>query len=194
MSRPAGATPERQEIERKYLLDRLPDLPRTAEAYRIEQGYLPPGPDGAGAAGPPSDAPGGGRIRRMIDSAGDVVCTHTIKSGHGVRRTEIERTISPVAFQRAWAESAGSRLLKTRYRVPAGGEGLARARALCPGWSLVWEIDVFDRLELVLAELEIPSVEFEVVFPPWLASHVVREVTDEPAYRNVAIAVQAPAG
>ena len=48
-------------------------------------------------------------------------------------------------------------------------------------------------LDLVLAELEIPYVDFQVVFPPWLASHVVREVTDEPAYRNVAIAVQAPA-
>ena len=191
MSRRAGATPERQEIERKYLLDRLPDLPRTAEAYRIEQGYLPP------------DTPGEGRVRRMVDSAGGVVCTHTIKSGHGVRRTEIERTISPDAFEHAWADSAGSRLLKTRYRVPAAGTGSAAdegiAGAPSPhlgrplGLPLVWEIDVFAGLDLVLAELEIPYVDFQVVFPPWLAPHVVREVTDEPAYRNVAIAVQAPA-
>lgn len=184
MSRRAGATPERQEIERKYLLDRLPDLPRTAEAYRIEQGYLPP------------DTPGEGRVRRMIDSAGGVVCTHTIKSGHGVRRTEVERTISPDAFERAWAESAGSRLLKTRYRVPVAGEGFAAGAGIAgaPSPSLVWEIDVFAGLDLVLAELEIPYVEFEVVFPPWLAPHVVREVTDEPAFRNFAIAGRPPPG
>jgi len=33
------------------------------------------------------------------------------------------------------------------------------------------------------------------VFPPWLAGHVVREVTDEDAYRNYSLAVWGrPAG
>jgi adenylate cyclase len=54
--------------------------------------------------------------------------------------------------------------------------------------SLVWEIDVFSDRDLVLAEIELPADDTAVNLPPWLAPHVVREVTDEAAYVNLNLA------
>ena len=53
------------EIERKYLLDRLPALPKDAEAVRIEQGYLDLETDAGGVdvmTAEPAEV--GGRVRR----------------------------------------------------------------------------------------------------------------------------------
>ncbi len=158
-----------QEIERVFLLDRLPDIPNGAEAVRVEQGYLP-GNDSAG--GEVTE----GRVRRTVDASGTVCCTHTIKRGTGLVRSEVERVISEEEFNRHWPCTAGRRLNKTRYRVPVG--------------ELVWEIDTFDQLNLVLAEVELPSPDAAAPLPEWLSPHVVREVTDEPAYRNYEIAMR----
>ena len=36
--------------------------------------------------------------------------------------------------------------------------------------------------------MELPAADTPVVFPPWLAAYVVREVTDDPAYLNSSLA------
>ncbi|MCP3905381.1 MAG: hypothetical protein GY715_17270 [Planctomycetes bacterium] len=159
------------EIEHKFLLDGMPVLPAGARAVRIEQGYLPPAPDGAALSG---------RIRRAVDADGAVRCTHTIKRGRGVRREEIEREISEECFRREWERADAARLTKTRHRVDAG---------LVGGAPAVWEIDEFDDHDLVYAEIELPSEDAVFEIPPWLAPHVVREVTDEIAYGNASIAL-----
>jgi adenylate cyclase len=171
----------REEIERKYLLDALPVMPEGAEVLRIEQGYLPDTAEQAERADQP---PLEGRLRRTVYADGSVRMTHTVKVGRGVRRTESERTISADEFRRYWPHTEGRRLRKTRYRA-RGAETAA---------SLVWEIDAFDDRDLVLAEVELPSPEAEVAFPAWLRPHVVREVTDDPSYRNYALAVGGSAG
>ncbi len=157
------------EIERVFLLDRLPDLPDGAEAVRVEQGYLPEH-DSAG------EEITEGRVRRTADANGTIRFTHTVKRGVGLVRSETERAITEAEFEHHWPRTDGRRLTKTRYRVPAG--------------ALVWEIDAFDDLELVLAEVELPAPDAAAPLPEWLASHVVREVTDEPAYRNYEIAMR----
>ena len=118
----------------------------------------------------------------MTGPDGVVRCTHTIKRGSGVRRTEIEVEIPEADFERHWPLTAGRRIAKTRHRVPE------------PGTSppLTWEIDDFDGFALVVAEMELPSAGFPVMFPSWLTPHVVREVTDEPSYRNFALATDGP--
>jgi CYTH domain-containing protein len=153
--------PEPLEIERKFLLTSLPALPDRAEAHRMEQGYLPDDP---------------GRLRRSVGPDGIPVCTLTVKSGQGLVRREDERTISEPEFARLWPRTAGRRLAKMRYRVDEGG--------------LVWEIDRYDGLDLVLAEVELPSAETEITVPEWLRPHVVREVTDESEYQNYEIALR----
>ena len=40
-------------------------------------------------------------------------------------------------------------------------------------------------VELVLAEVELPSMDVEVIVPAWLTPYVQREVTNESAYSNV---------
>jgi CYTH domain-containing protein len=147
------------EIERKYLLDGLPSMPAGAEAHRMEQGYFDPV-----------------RLRRAVGPDGAVTCTHTVKTGQGLVRTETEREISHEEFDTLWPRTSGRRLTKTRYRVNDG--------------DLVWEIDTYDRIDLVIAEVELPSPDTNVTIPPWLAPHVVREVTDEPDYQNYELALR----
>ncbi len=157
------------EIERTFLLDSMPALPAGAVVLRIEQGYLP-------QRSPGRDPLAEGRLRRTVHPDGAVVCTHTVKHGEGLVRREAERTITAEEFDRRWPQTAGRRLTKTRYCVPDGG--------------LLWEIDRYDQLDLVLADIELPTPETPVTFPPWLAPHVIRDVTDEPEYRNYRIALR----
>lgn len=155
------------EIERVFLLSAIPPAMPAGEAWRIEQGYLP----AAGESGP-----GGleGRLRRIEQADGCVRYVHTLKRGFGLVREEVEREIDRATFEREWPRTAGRRLRKERTRVPEAG--------------LVWEVDRFLDLPVILAECELPSVDAQLGIPAWLAPVVVREVTDDPAYRNSALA------
>lgn len=151
------------EIERKYLLRAMPKL-EGAELVVIEQGYIP----GQRLRE---------RLRRTRDASGERFF-RTMKLGSGLRRIEVEEECSLELFDRMWPLTEGRRIVKTRHRVSHGG--------------LVWEIDHFDDRELVLAEIELPSETVVAPPPPWLAEWIVRDVTDEPAFTNAAIAEVAP--
>ncbi len=153
------------EIEHKFLLDGTPDIPEGIEKLRLEQGYLPKDFGGSG-----------GRIRRTIHPDGSVSCTRTIKTGHGLVRTEWEERISEAQFQDLWPATEGARIRKTRYQFREG--------------PVVWAVDCFDDLNLVLAEAELPDVATPCPPPPWLAQHIIAEVTDDPQYQNVVLAMQ----
>ena len=158
-----------EEIERVFLLDRLPELPPQAEAWRIEQGYLPDPPAGS--------QPGTyyeGRVRRKVSPGGKESFIHTIKSGQGLVREEVERDLEPSEFAQGWDQTLGRRICKTRHKVAQDG--------------VVWEIDAFDEFPLVMAEVELESAEQTVELPEWLAPRVVRELTEDPRYRNYALA------
>lgn len=160
------------EIERVFLLDRLPELPAGAEPWRIEQGYLPDPPAGER----PADAFYEGRVRRKVSPQGRESFVHTIKQGSGLIREETEVALEATAFAAAWVLTEGRRISKTRHRVREGG--------------LVWEIDEFDDLPLVMAEVELDDPEQPAPFPAWLAPRVVRELTEDPRYRNFALATE----
>jgi adenylate cyclase len=154
------------EIERVFLLSGMPRLPVGTAALRIEQGYLP---------APSSREDLEGRIRRVEHADGSVEHVHTVKVGSGRVRHETERTIDAATFEREWPRTARQRISKTRHVVREG--------------ALAWEIDEFAApAGLVLAEVELPAVDAAVPIPTWLAPVIVREVTDEPAYTNRAIA------
>ena len=156
---PAGA---HLEIERKFLLRELPALPDVAgrRTLEIEQGYIP-----------------GDRVRERIRRArenGQGKWYRTVKLGLGLERLEFEDETTSDTFDALWPLTVGHRIRKRRHAVPEG--------------ELVWEVDQFLDRDLVLAEVEIPSAETPVTVPEWLAPHVVREVTGEPAYQNSALA------
>lgn len=148
------------EIERKYLLRRMPRLDPGAEVREIEQGYLP----GDRLAE---------RVRRVRTPEG-TRWYRTVKLGAGVRRIEVEEATTERIFRVLWTLTRGRRVRKRRYVVPHG--------------DLVWEIDRFRGRRLVLAEVELPAEDTEVEIPEWLRPVLVREVTDDPAYLNLNLA------
>ena len=162
------------EIERRFLLDRVPPLPESARVLVIDQGYLSSQvPVERDAAAPHF---GAGRLRRTKMPDGSIVHTHTIKLGAGERRSEIEREITRAEFELHWPKTQTRRLRKTRYQVHDG--------------TLTWEIDVFDQPSLVLVEVELSSTNTFVKIPAWLEPIIVREVTDDPAFTNANIAAR----
>lgn len=147
------------EIERKYLLSRLPALPE-ATTLTMEQGYIP-----------------GERIverLRMVQEGRRRWYYRTIKVGSGIVRTELEDETTKAIFRQLWPLTEGRRLTKRRHQVVCG--------------DFTWEIDEFTDRDLVLAEIELPSADTPIEFPEWLAPCVEREVTGDPAYLNSTLA------
>ncbi len=147
------------EIERKFLVDRLPS--GLERAQQIEQGYL-----GLGA-----DAQAGVRVRR-VDSTRAFL---TVKGGRGIRRVEVELPLTPEQFAALWPLTEGRRLIKKRYKV-----------ALNQGLSV--DLDLYeDQLAgLITAEVEFPSEAAAKAFEPpsWFGG----EVTGEVKYLNSSLA------
>lgn len=162
------------EIERKFLLRAMPDLPGEWKRVEIEQGYLD-----AAHVSAAEDAEGieyirEGRLRRTMHDDGRVVCTHTIKRGMGLVREESERELSEAELEALWPDTEGMRLRKTRWLWRDG--------------EAEWVVDRFHDVELVLAEVELPSEEHEISIPPLIERVMEREVTDESQYVNSEIA------
>ena len=110
------------------------------------------------------------RIRRRDGSA-----TLTVKSAGGRTRVEEELEIDVERFARLWPLTAGRRLEKTRYEIPAGD-------------GLTIELDVYggSLAGLLVAEVEFDSEDAADAFygPGWFG----REVTDDSRYRNQRLA------
>lgn len=159
--RVATAGHPNREIERKYLLKRMPRLSGLpVEVREIDQGWLP----GERLAE---------RLRRVrVD--GDVRYYRTVKLGSGISRFELEEETDERTFRKLWSLTRGKRVRKLRYRVTDG--------------LFTWEIDRFRGRKLVLAEVELPSEDTEVEPPIWLRRLVVRDVTGEPEYVNINLA------
>jgi CYTH domain-containing protein len=93
----------------------------------------------------------------------------TIKGpNEGIRRQEFEYPIPLADADALLALCEGPLIEKHRHRVVHGG--------------LLWEIDEFHGANagLVVAEVELPSVEHPFEAPPWLG----REVSHDPRYFN----------
>ena len=148
-----------REIERKFLVAGDGWRAAASPGIRYRQGYLSAGADA------------GCTVRVRI---GGERAYLTVKGpAAGAARDEYEYPI-PVADAAEMLErlSAGGVVEKVRHRVPFAGR--------------TWEVDVFagENAPLVVAEVEIESVDAAVKLPPWLGA----EVTDDPRYTNAALA------
>jgi len=147
------------EIERKFLVETVPDL-RDAASVAIEQGYL---------ALATSDGGAEVRLRRKGDEL-----LLTIKGGTGKVRAEEELELDRERFDSLWPLTAGRRVSKRRHLI-----GLDR---------LTVELDVYEgELEgLVVAEIEFADEAQADGFepPPWLG----RELTGDQRYLNERLA------
>jgi CHAD domain-containing protein/CYTH domain-containing protein len=160
-SAPRTASGVPLEIERKYLLTRVPPIASATPPTRIEQGWLP------GAALRE-------RLRRTTAPDGTVHCWRNVKLGPAQARIEIDEGTSRALFDAMWPLTIEARVRKQRHVVREG--------------AYAWEIDVFLDRELVLAVEELSGLDDRPALPDWLAPYVERDVTGEPAYFNSVLA------
>ena len=148
------------EIERKFLLKRVPDNLEKYPRAEIEQGYL-------------AIDSGGHHVR--LRKKGDARSL-TYKRDYGIRREEREIRLTADQFEALWPATAGRRLTKIRYDLPRGKRMI--------------EIDVYGGVHegLVVAEVEFPDeescAEFEA--PDWFGA----EVTGDQRYSNLKLACE----
>lgn len=147
------------EIERKFLVKDEGWRPLADDGTTMEQGYLC-----------------ADRVRtirlRLMDSSARL----TIKgASQGISRSEYEYDI-PVDDAREMLDAlcVHEPIAKTRYRVRNGAH--------------IWEVDVFEGANagLVLAEVELGSVDEEIDMPGWVGE----EVSDDERYFNAYLSRQ----
>jgi CYTH domain-containing protein len=148
------------EIERKFLVPRLPpDLDRRP-VEQVQQGYLAIGDDGVEV-----------RIRRRGERF-----LLTVKGAGDLARVEEEIEIGELRFRALWPLTAGRRIQKRRYRIEHTG-------------AEVIELDVYEGplSGLLTAEVEFESERAASAFEPpaWLGP----EVTGDPRYKNRRLAI-----
>ena len=147
-----------REIERKFLVRKLPAKLESYPAAEISQGYLVSLDDGLQV-----------RLRTS-----DEQYSLTYKRGAGNVREEREVELTAEQFAVLWPATDGKRLVKTRYKIPFDEH--------------VVEIDVYhDKHEgLVVAEVEFDEEEAARNFQPpdWLGD----DVTGDPRYSNQLLA------
>lgn len=150
------------ETELKFLVEKIPDnidletVPRTV----LRQGYVVVCSDGAET-----------RIRSFDNERFEM----TVKSGGTVQRTEQTIKLPKDMFEVLWAQTAGMRVEKTRYKIPHGKNTI--------------ELDVYEGhlTGLMTAEVEftgrqedaeVKALTFEP--PTWFG----RDVTNDRRYKN----------
>ena len=147
-----------REIERKFLVHKMPDDLTSYPSNEISQGYLVSLDDGTQV-----------RLRRSGERY-----SLTFKRGTGNVREEREVELTAAQFDALWPATEGKRLVKTRYEIPFGDR--------------VVEIDVYhDRHEgLIVAEVEFDDEKAAANFqrPDWLGD----DVTGDPRYSNQLLA------
>ncbi len=133
------------EIERKFLVDYLPDLEKVPHK-EIVQGYIAATEDDLEV-----------RLRRSGDSF-----FHTIKRGTGQVRDEFETDLSKQQFDALWPATEGKRLEKSRFELPHDGR------------IIELDVYHGNLEGLVVAEVEFDSEEAskKFVVPDWFGREV----------------------
>jgi adenylate cyclase len=153
-----GSVAGHLEIERKFLMRRLPAGWQRRPSSPIVQGYFP-------VAGKDLEI----RLRRK-GSAHFI----TIKGGRGQRRLEEEIQIPKPMFRALWPLTGAARISKRRYKIPCDGKTI--------------EMDVYygPHRGLMTAEIEFVSTRESRRFqlPDWLG----REITRQRQYANEQLA------
>jgi len=147
-----------REIERKFLVRKMPGGLTSYPASDIAQGYLVSLDDGLQV-----------RLRKSGER-------HSLayKRGTGNVREEREVELTAEQFDALWPATEGKRLVKTRYEIPFG--------------ERVVEIDVYHEKHegLLVAEVEFDTEQASKDFQPpdWLGA----DVTGDPRYSNPLLA------
>ncbi len=145
------------EIERKFLLASDTWRDAVERSVPMKQAYL-----------------GGDGVSVRVRLAGERALINLKQVRLGMQREEFEYPVPLDDGLRLFALAGGGQLEKTRHYLHHGG--------------LLWEIDEFSGRNqgLVVAEVELESVDQAVSLPPWAGS----EVTDVERYYNISLATR----
>ncbi len=154
------------EIERKFLVEKLPSGLSSYESLMIEQAYLCTDPVI--------------RIRRENENY-----YMTYKSRGLMTREEYNLPLNAAAYEHLLDKADGNIISKKRYLIPIAKPVFASSFALPASLpELKIELDVFEPpfAPLVIAEVEFPDEETANAFipPAWLGE----DVTNSPKYHN----------
>ncbi|MBR1766761.1 MAG: CYTH domain-containing protein [Bacteroidales bacterium] len=153
------------EIERKYLVNSLPEHLESYPHVEIEQGYLCTSPTL--------------RIRKMGDVHVLTVKEKVRSASSAIVNREEEFALPAEKYVALRSKCDGHMVRKTRYCID-----LRRSESDGLYTSLVAELDLFHGLHegLSLVEVEFPSVEAADAFrpPAWFGA----DVSADPRYRN----------
>jgi len=151
------------EIERKYLLDEYPEAffekgtLVVEKEQQIEQTYLA------------LDGDQELRVRKIVDmQTGAVEFTHTFKKGWGLAREEVEYSISEGLYEQ---------VVKAHGAIP-----LTKRRVTARWGERIIEIDDYNQIDLMVLEVEFPSLEDAEAFvpPAWFG----KDISTEKQYSN----------
>jgi adenylate cyclase len=159
-SNPQEKKEQPKEIERKFLIQSLPENLNSFPHKEINQGYIAITEAGTEV-----------RLRKKGDKY-----YQTVKSGSGKIRTENEIEMTREQYNVLWSATEGKRLEKTRYEIP-NEAGLI-------------ELDVYhgNLTGLITAEIEFTSEEASENFvsPSWFGA----DVTENKSYKNQKLALE----
>ncbi len=149
-----------QEIERKFLLKRMPDGLTSYPHEEISQGYL---------------ALESGGVQVRLRQKGSVYSL-TYKRGDKTAREEREICLNTEQFHALWPATEGRRLTKIRYDIPWK--------------EFVIEVDIYTGRHdgVVVAEVEFEDEKTcrNFIPPDWIGD----DVTGKSRYSNVAMALE----
>lgn len=141
------------EIERKFLLTRLPNVRKWDEILNIIQYYI-------------EDSV---RVREINNTkTGKSIYIKTIKTfvSPGINKEKEIRISRKKFWELIHATNKYTYIYKYRYKYKG------------------WEIDEFKNKKLVVAEIELDSIDQKIKIPKWLKSVLIMEVTPFKEFSN----------
>ena len=156
------------EIERKFLLKGIPDK-KANEIIKISQWYLK-NEDGIWE-----------RARSWTSNINGKKWIHTIKTRVSeMSNMEEEKEITENEFN----------LFRRRCHSKKNqGRAINKERRIYVDGDLKWEVDIFKSgCQLVIAEIEIPTEDFEIILPDFIDKKNLMEVTGLKQFSNRSLA------
>ena len=156
------------EIERKFLLKQLPDV-APVDKINIIQYYFK-NSDGIWE-----------RARQMDYSSKGKKYVHTVKTRiSDMSNDEQEKDLTKAEFLA---------FRKKCMKYPGSSKMLKKTRYVYMDGELKWEVDLFTQAAtLVVAEVEIPSEDFELTIPEFISKKMLLEVTTMKQFGNRSLA------
>jgi len=156
------------EIERKFLLKAIPDILPT-EKVKIDQFYFK-NEEGVWE-----------RVRQWDSNLYGLKWVHTIKTKiSDCSNKEVEKDITKSEYYK----------FRKMCKAKSNSKFIKKERWIYPDGDLYWEVDIFkDRCHILIAEIEIPSEDYDLKIPEFISKKSLLEVTGMKQFSNRSLSI-----